>query len=214
MMMARADEPVSSATMARVGAADRKRVAALLARAFHDDPEMVYAFPDDGERARLLPWLFGLNVGYALRYGEGYVTPGWEGAALWLPPGQTRFTLWRMLRAGMLAAPLRLGWRRLRRLAALGTRTAGMQQRHTSGPHWYLAQIGVEPALQHHGFGSHLLRPMLKRCDAGRMVCYLETANAANVGLYQHFGFVVAEEIGPGGSVPGMWGMRREPRGM
>lgn len=211
-MMAPAGGTEHGDAMLRVGAADRDRVAALLARAFYDDPEMVYAFPGDGERARLLPWLIGLNVGYSLRYGEVYVTPGWEAAALWLPPGRTRFTPWRMLRAGMVAAPLRLRWHQLRRLAALGARTAGMQQRHTSGPHWYLAQIGVEPACQHQGIGSELLRPMLARCDAEGSLCYLETANAANVGLYQHFGFVVAEVIGPGGSIPGMWAMRREPR--
>src|SRR5579859_5800305 len=138
----------------RVGAADGERVSAVLARAFHDDPEMVYALPDEETRARLLPWLIGLNVRYSLRYGEVYATPGWEGAALWLPPGQTHFTLGHMLRAGMFAAPLVLGWSALRRLAALGGRAVDLHQRYAADPHWYLSQIGVEPAQQHHGAAS------------------------------------------------------------
>lgn len=211
--MAPASEPKCGDAMRRAGTADSERVAALLARAFHDDPEMVYAFPGDGERARLLPWLIGLNVGYCLRYGEVHVTLGWEGAALWLPPGQTRFTLWRMLRTGMVGAPLRLGWGRLRRLAALGGRTADMHQRYAPGPHWYLAQVGVEPERQHQGWASKLLRPTLADCDAAGMQCYLETANPANVELYWHFGFAVMEEISPRDDVPGMWAMLRVPKG-
>jgi ribosomal protein S18 acetylase RimI-like enzyme len=209
--MARTSETAGELTRARP--ADQARVAAIMARAFFDDPEMVYAFPDVHERTRRLPWLIGLNAGYGLRYGAVYAAAGWAGAAIWLPPGRTRYTLWRMLRAGMLAVPLRLTLDTLRRLAALGGHAADLQRRHARGPHWYLAQVGVEPARQHQGIGSRLLRPMLARCDAERMACYLETANPANVGLYEHFGFVVVERVDPRGVVPGLWGMRREPGG-
>lgn len=198
-------------SLRRVGATDGARVAALLARAFLDDPEMVYAFPDAARRAHILPWLIGLNARYALRYGEVYATAGWEGAALWLGPGQTRFTVWRVARAGMLAAPLRLGWSAIRRLAALGGRAAGLHERHAPGPHWYLSQIGVEPAHQRQGIASRLLRPALARCDADRVPCYLETANPANLAIYRRFGFTVVGEAQPRDGIPGLWALRREP---
>src|SRR5262249_2042717 len=98
----------------RTGLTDARRTAVVLAHAFEDDPPMRYAFPDDDHRRHILPWLIGLNVRYGTRYGEVYATPGYEGAAIWLPPGQTTMTLWRMVRSGMLAVPFRVRWPMLR----------------------------------------------------------------------------------------------------
>ena len=194
--------------LARAEMADARRVAALLARAFQDDPLMRYAIPDAHKRGQLLPWLIGLNVRYGCRYGEVYRTPEYTGAAIWLPPNHATYTLWRMLRAGMFVAPLRLPWPMLRRLAAVESRAQSLHERHTPWPHWYLAQIGVEPARQRQGIASRLLRPMLARMDVAGLPCYLETENAANISIYQRHGFqVVAEDAAPDG--PHIWAMVR-----
>jgi ribosomal protein S18 acetylase RimI-like enzyme len=194
--------------LVRLGISDVRRIAALFARAFQDDPLMRYAIPDARQRRRLLPTLMGLNVRYGCRYGEVYHTPDYTGAAIWLPPGQTAYTLWRMLRAGMFVAPLRLPWPMLRRLATVESRAQALHERYTPGSHWYLAQIGVEPALQRQGVASRLLRPMLARADAAGLPCYLETENPANIGIYQRYGFqVVAEDAVVNG--PHIWAMVR-----
>lgn len=196
----------------RVGLADARRIAALFARAFQDDPLMRYAVPNGEQRRRLLPWLMGLNVRYGCRYGEVYATPQYRGAAIWLPPEHSEYTLWRMLRSGMFAAPFRLPWPMLRRLASVETRAQALHQRFAPGPHWYLAQIGVEPAHQHQGVAARLLRPMLTRMDAAGLPCYLETENPANIATYQRYGFgVVAEDAVPDG--PHIWAMLRRPGG-
>lgn len=180
----------------RAGKSDAGRIAALFARAFQNDPLMRYAIPDAQQRRRLLPTLMGLNVRYGCRYGEVHHTPEYTGAAIWLPPGQTAYTLWRLLRAGMFIAPLRLPWPVLRRLATVESRARALHERYAPGSHWYLAQIGVEPAFQRQGIASRLLRPMLARADAAGLPCYLETENAANVAVYQRYGFqVVAEDV-------------------
>ena len=198
------------ARLIRATRADVRRVAAMLARAFQDDPLMRYAIPDDERRRRLLPRLIALNVRYGRRYGEVYAAPGFEGAAIWLPPGQTRMTLWRILRAGMFTAPLWAPWSVLRRLAVSGEHAAALQRRCLTEPHWYLSQVGVEPAAQRRGVASRLLEPMLARMDAAALPCYLETENAANLAYYQRFGFrITAEETTPGG--PPIWGMVRFP---
>lgn len=201
----------------RIGIGDRenrRRVAEVLARAFQDDPLMRYAFPDAGQRRQLLPWLIGLNVCYGCRYGEVYATAGYEGAAIWFPPGQTTMTLWRMLRVGMFAAPLRIRWPVLRRLADIGSRSAALQARSLSGPHWYLAQIGVEPSRQREGIASRLLRPMLARLDAAGLPCSLETENAANLAVYERYGFrLAAEDVVPdSGDGLHIWAMARPPQ--
>src|SRR5262249_15012040 len=135
----------------RVQAVDVSKVAGVLARAFQDDPSMRHAIPDAAQRRRLLPWLIGLNVHYGYRYGEVYATPGFEGVAIWLPPGATTMTLLRMLRAGMLAALVWIHWPVLQRLAMLGSYTARLHARYAPTEHWYLSQIGVEPAQQQQG---------------------------------------------------------------
>ncbi|HKT37862.1 MAG TPA: GNAT family N-acetyltransferase [Ktedonobacterales bacterium] len=199
-----------SPDLLRISAPDAaRRVSALLARAFQDDPLMRYALPDASQRTRLLPYLIGLNVRYALRYGEVYTTSGFEGAAVWLPPGRTTMTPWRMARAGMFAAPLKMPWPVLRRLARVGSRVTALHERCAPGPHWYLSQISVEPSRQRQGIGSRLLAPMLVRIDAAGLPCYLETENPANVTFYQHHGFrVVAEDAAPGGG-PRIWAILR-----
>jgi GNAT superfamily N-acetyltransferase len=186
-------------------------VASLLARAFHDDPLMVYALPDATRREHLLPSVIGWNVRYAWRYGEVYATPDLTGAAVWLTPGKTRMTLGRMLRAGLWQAPLQVDWALLRRLAGVWDSVAELQRRHAPMAHWYLSQIGVAPLSQGHGVGSALLRPMLARLDTHEQWCYLETAEASNLQFYRHWGFAVVDETRIGdGSVP-LWALLREP---
>lgn len=188
------------------------QAAALLARAFQDDPVLCYTIPAPQDRARLLPWLIGANVRYGCLYGEVYATRELTGAAIWLPPGRTSITLLRALRAGMVATPLKVGWSALRRLVAMEEYTARLHRRFAPPQHWYLAQIGVEPARQGQGIGSALLQPMLARLDVAGLAAYLDTSKEANVAFYQKRGFqVVADgEMGAGG--PHIWAMRREPR--
>lgn len=198
--------------LVRVGAPQSALVAGVLARAFQDDPLMVAALPNPEHRARSLPRLIGLNVRYGVRYGEVYMTPGMEGAAVWLPPGHTRVSIAGMLRVGALTAPLTVSWAALRRLAAPEARAAQLQEQHAPMPHWYLSQIGVEPALWGRGFGSSLLRPLLARMDAERTPCYLETNKEGNLALYRRFGFAVVAEADLGGGVR-LWAMLRVPQG-
>lgn len=196
--------------LVRIGGRQSARVAELLARAFQDDPMAVAALPDATRRARSLPRLIGLNVGYAVRYGEVYATPGTEGAAVWLPPARSNVSIGGMLRAGALAAPLTVSWAVLRRLAALEAQTGRLHRQYAPMPHWYLSQIGVEPALWGHGFAGKLLAPMLARMDAERMPCYLETARERNITLYQRYGFAVVAERTLGSGLR-VWAMLRNP---
>ena len=54
--------------------------------------------------------------------------------------------------------------------------------KHPREPHWYLALLGVDPALQGRGFGPHLMQPVLDRCDSDRLPAYLETDTEAQRG--------------------------------
>ena len=201
----------NSTELMRVDLRRAGQVAALLALAFQDDPMLRYAIPNPTQRARQLPWLIGANVRYGCLYGEVYATRELTGAAIWLPPGRTSITLVRALRAGMFATPLNVGWAAVRRLVAMERYTTRLHKRFAPTKHWYLSQIGVEPAHQGRGIGGALLQPMLARLDTAGIAGYLETSDEANVPFYRKRGFRIVAEGVVCASGPRVWAMRREP---
>ena len=167
----------------------KQSAAELLGRAFLDDPMMQFIEPDDARRARFVTWLMGTVVTYCLLYGEVYATPGFEGVACWLPPGQTHFTPWRVIRAGIPAVRLKLTTAALIRFRHNELYLDRIQKRLMPGRHWYLFAVGVEPGCQGQGIGSRLLQPVLERANAAGMPCYLETHNPENLPFYEKHGF-------------------------
>ena len=192
--------------------ARRSQAGALLGRAFHTDVLYESVIPDDSKRAALLTWLFDKVVHYALLYGHVHTTPALEGVACWLPPGRTEITLGRILRSGLHATPLKMGWAAYRRFDPYQVFSGRLHHIHAPQLHWYLWAIGVDPPSQGQGIGSWLLEPMLRKADADGTACYLETGTEANVRFYEKHGFHVTSK----GRVPKLgvpiWAMRREAR--
>jgi ribosomal protein S18 acetylase RimI-like enzyme len=191
--------------------ADAAGLAAMMARAFDDDPLMMWIFPDEVMRRRRLPLLFAavLRHYYPASGATELVADGEQilGGAIWAPPGQWPLPVWRQLAAvpGMLRA---LG----SRLQVAGETSSAISRRHPDGPHWYLSGIGTEPALQRTGVGSLLLTSRLGQCDAAGLPAYLESSKRSNVAYYERFGFAVTGEIQVPGGGPTLWPMTRLPR--
>lgn len=203
----------SAAEIVRLSGDRVDEAGAVLAAAFQDDPFVAYLLPDpERRRGRAGRWFMTTGVRYALRYGEVYATGGdVAGAAVWLAPGGTEMTVPRMARAGMLAAPLRIGPGAFVRLMRFAGFEETLQHRHAPGPHWYLIVLGVDPAHQGEGIGGRLIAPVLAKADAAGRPCYLETMSEANLAFYRRHGFeVVGEGAAPAGG-PYVWAMRREP---
>ncbi len=190
--------------------AQRGQAAELLARAFHNDPIYVRAMPEKDKRAKTLPWLFDRIAHYSLLYGQVHTTPAVEGVACWLPPGQTRLTLGRVIQSGLYALPLKMGLTACYRFDAYNNYADKLHKRHAPESHWYLLIVGVDPPSQGRGIGSRLIEPVLARASADRTACYLETETERNVRFYEKHGFKVAGK----GQVPKqgvqVWAMLRE----
>jgi ribosomal protein S18 acetylase RimI-like enzyme len=188
--------------------------AGILARAFHDDPPLVYAIPNAAERSRLLPAFMKTFVTYAHLFGEPYTiadTPA--SVALWLPlnsadaedPDGDH-------RAGVDQIPSILGPDNFGRLQNIIRFVGKLHRRFAPGGHLYLQWLGVEPSCQGQGLGSAMLRPVLRRADAEGLPSYLETFKPRNVALYQRHGFkIMLEEAEPASGCRG-WAFLREPR--
>lgn len=194
----------------RLAAPRADRAAAVLARAFRDDPIQRYVTPDGDRRARLAPRTFGAVVRYCLLRGEVFTTPDLGGVACWVPPGGKTADLWGVCRSGMVLEPLRLGPAAFGRFMGVSAYMDAERRRVAPAPHWHLFVIGVEPSRQGEGIGGALLAPVLDRADAEGTPCCLETQTERNVRFYEKHGFSVASFGEPRG-LP-VWTMIRAPR--
>ena len=187
--------------------ADASVLATTLARAFAGNPGMSWTFRNPATRPRKLERGFVDYIRHIwLPRGECWTTQRLEGAAMWLPPGAWEVPIRAQLRLfPSVLASARLELPRLMRYLAL------VEGRHPREPHWYLAILAVDPASQGRGFGSHLMQPVLERCDSEGLPAYLETDTERNVQLYGRHGFEVTEEFPLPGGGPPIWLMWREP---
>jgi ribosomal protein S18 acetylase RimI-like enzyme len=190
--------------------ADVKKLAGILARAFHDDPPLVWLLPNPATRAGRVTRMFATIIGIeSLRYGGVDIACGGEeilGGAIWLPPGHWQPGLRESVQA-MPSYALALAASR-NRAAQYGR---ALEETHPKEPHWYLKVIGVDPAWQGRGVASVLLRSRLKRCDEDRQPAYLEVATADGVSLYEHFGFRRIGSLNMPEGAPPVTAMWREP---
>ncbi len=182
-------------------------VAAVLTRAFDDDPIFQAMLPEREHRRRALRALFEewtrlLHVPHAC----SYTTDDHAGAALWSLPGQWSIGPGMLLRL----APRMLGALGMRTIPALRMLHA-LDGAHPRKPHNYLRVIGCDPDRQGQGIGAALLRPMLERCDARKEPAYLESSNEKNLTFYRRHGFEVTGEVVTHLG-PKAWLMWREPR--
>jgi GNAT superfamily N-acetyltransferase len=189
-----------------IGPADHQRAVATLSAAFHHDPVFEWMYVDPAHRRTAVPKLFSVLVEQFASRGAARTTPGGDGAALWLPPGEE--LLHEETADAVMADVMTGAGTAAERLAeCLGL----LEAHHPHEPHWYLGFLGVIPALQGCGLGSALLRTTLAGVDEAGEAAYLEATSSANRRLYERHGFEVVQELVlPGG--PTMYPMWRQPR--
>ncbi|WP_405497308.1 GNAT family N-acetyltransferase [Streptomyces sp. NBC_00096] len=171
-------------------------IAALLARAFADDPVMAWMIPGATGRERRIARYFRLaQRRQRPRAGGVRVAATGEGrllaAALWSEPGRWKTSAVQDL----TALPRYAGVFGLRGLPRAGEVQNAMHEAHPDTPHWYLPSVGTEPGLQGTGVGSALLHQQLADCDRLGQPAYLESSKPANVPFYERLGFRVTGEL-------------------
>jgi ribosomal protein S18 acetylase RimI-like enzyme len=190
---------------------DVRELSRTLARAFYDDPVMIWLLPDEKRRTGQLCRLFAtMTRHHHLARGGVELAcdgPGIGAAALWDPPNQ-----WQETRGGQLAmTPTFVRVFGLRSMRGRAVQEL-MKRAHPEEPHWYLGVIGSDPAVRGKGFGRVLMRSRLDRVDAEHAPAYLESTKHENIAYYQRFGFEVTGEIVLPAGGPTMWPMWRQPR--
>ncbi|MGW1840530.1 GNAT family N-acetyltransferase [Streptomyces sp. BBFR2] len=183
---------------------DAPLISRTLVRAFDDDPMMRWFFPDDATREASLGRYF------TTLFTRQYVHAGvceHTGAAVsfWVPPeAQDRAVPDAATIAELTAI---LG----DRAGLFGEAVEAAAAYTPAEPHWSLALLGADPAVQGQGHGAALLRSGLAKADAAGRPAYLESSKPANLPVYEHFGFTVRDELRLPGGGPVLWTMWREP---
>jgi GNAT superfamily N-acetyltransferase len=175
-------------------------LAALLGRAFTDDPMLVWPFGVD--RTDAITDFFRAfdeqiaGLGWLWEAGPGL------GVAAWIPPGsdEVMMDIDRSMRSTLSAAEARHGemWEWI----------AG---NFPDEPFWYLDHIAVHPDHRGSGLGAALISHGLAFADRDAVPAFLETGRPGNVGYYERRGFrTISDGDAPGGG-PHIWFMRYEP---
>ncbi|MFA6115753.1 MAG: GNAT family N-acetyltransferase [Sphingomonas sp.] len=183
--------------------ADRTAIAAMLARAFAEDPATSFIFPDPEQRAKRLPRMFALLFDEDA-HGMRLMTESGEAATLWRGPGRNR-TSWLDLLLHALPLVGLFGTALGRALAV----SNAIDAHFPAGDYWYLHIAGCDPASQGKGLGGATIRSGLERVAGSGLPTYLETPSEKYIGFYRGLGFeVIGEWTVPKGG-PRFWSMMR-----
>lgn len=190
--------------------ADVADIIPMLARAFDDDPVSVYLFGNDRARRRGLRKFFEIQLRRLMGgAGEVWTTSARSGAALWVPPTPPVAAGWRdVVRLAPVALDLVAGGRPGPAMRLL----ADIERSRPTAPHWYLATLGTEPAVQGRGIGSALMQAVLPTVDGRGMPAYLESSKERNVPFYARHGFEVTGTLRSADGLVTLWLMWRRPR--
>jgi ribosomal protein S18 acetylase RimI-like enzyme len=184
----------------------------LLARAFYDDPLMLYLFPDDSERRDMGKRFFLPNLKHATQQGKLYTTGSFRGVAVWHFLGINPVIEKGTADDPRVQLPVLMGADAFQRLMYVVQCTGEIHKKLMPGKHCYLLFLGVDTGWQSKGIGAALIKPVLEMADEKGLPCYLETNKAINVEFYRKQGFEVGEERQMPHGGPYVWGLVRTPK--
>lgn len=179
--------PFASDDVVVTSVEDRDSSIKTLTLAFSADPFVRFFYPNPVSYFAHFPNFAEALGGKAFTRGSAFHCGEYLGTALWLPPGTFPDEKDVFEHFG-------------RTLDAPNTKTAfaalnQMGKYQPDKPHWYLAFIGVDVSHQGQGIGSKLLKPMIDKFDREECLAYLESTTAANIPLYERFGFKLVGRI-------------------
>lgn len=206
------NNPLTLNELFRVERRHAQRAGEMMARAFDGDELYAALFPEAERRRAVLAPLMAFRTRYGVLYGEVYApSPALEGAAVWIWGEKSFMTPWRSFRAGGITLYSKIGGDAARRLEEVERYVIALHRRHAPFPHWHLSPVAVEPPHQGKGLARRLLTAMFARLDREDLPCFLETQSAANVAVYERYGFAVVEEETIPETDVRHWAMLREP---
>lgn len=183
---------------------DRDGVAAMVARAFAQDP--AWAFILGEQYGRLASHFAGSLFDVRVASHTVWVADDLAATAMWDPPVKSEG-------ADAHAASV---WARYRAIAdeaaleRLASYNAAVAAAAPSERYWYLGVLATDPGRRREGLATAVLAPVLEEADRLGLPCCLETSTAANRRFYERRGFTQVTDVDLPGAPP-VWWLRRPP---
>ena len=108
---------------------------------------------------------------------------------VYIPPKSKEPSLFEYVKAGGMKMFFKFGLRRIVRLTRFNIEIEQVAKRYRTANDGYLMAFATRLDKQGQHYGKPLITALLNHIDATGENCYLETLEAKNVALYQHFSF-------------------------
>ncbi|MDX2229790.1 MAG: GNAT family N-acetyltransferase [Leptolyngbyaceae cyanobacterium bins.349] len=181
-------------------------VAAILARAFVDDPMFEFIFPDDTTRLQTLMAFFRPFVADGINRGKVLLASANQGVCIWYPAEVCVFDdeFEAVINQAIAISTCFGGTESGLRCEHLANQVGAYEP---SDPRCEVLWIALLPEARGQGLGGHLLQPALDTADAQGLGSYLVSSNVRNHSFYERHGFRKRDviQISPGYFMTGMW---------
>ena len=114
---------------------------------------------------------------------------------VYIPPRSKEPGLLDYMKAGGLKMFFKFGIRRIIRLTRFNIEIEEVAKRYRTADDGYLMAFATRLDKQGQHYGKPLIEALLNHLDASGESCYLETLEAKNVALYQHFSFQLEGQV-------------------
>ena len=114
---------------------------------------------------------------------------GANSVLIYIPPKSKEPDLLDYMKAGGLKMLFKFGIRRIVRLTRFNIEIEKVAKRYRAANDGYLMAFATCLDKQGQHYGKPLITALLNHLDASGESCYLETLEAKNIALYQHFSF-------------------------
>ena len=108
---------------------------------------------------------------------------------IYIPPRSKEPSLIDYIKAGGMKMLFKFGIRRIVRLTRFNIEIEQVAKRYRAANDGYLMAFAMRLNKQGQHYGKPLITALLNHLDASGESCYLETLEAKNITLYQHFSF-------------------------
>ncbi len=179
-------------------------------RAFINYPLTEHFFGNFSYSKRLNLYHSSYIIKSALTYGSAiYSGDNIKAVLTGFHSEEYNLTNWKMIKAGCLMLPFKIGLKALSRIKAYNAFSSRIRRRSAPHKHWFLTMLAVEPAYQKNGYGQALMHFMNQALDKINLSSYLETHTKANVKFYEKFGYKLVEENTVPDSILNLYSMLR-----
>lgn len=172
--------------------ADIAKASETLFRAFENDALLLWLFggKDNYHQKALKP--FQTWTKWCVDYGMAFATDNLAAVTLWKKPGNHRFTLWQLLRTGMLLTPCALDSAIRKRVLLFENFIKTEYLKLVGGDQFcYCWLLGTDDNFRKQGFAKLLMDHVFNLVETTHLPLFLETSKQENVIFYEKLGFKV-----------------------